>query len=253
MNHFSPHLFRNLKYIRPVHPKHLLLIGIIISLSLILIATAVYPGGSQASATTTGFDWKQNYLCNLFAPTAVNGAPNTARVWAITGWFIFCASLAYFFVDFSKKISPAAQAAVPTASPNPAAAPAPAPARTPGPARIIRYCGILGMLSAFLATTPLHDPAITAALIFTMISTLYIVIIVLTSKFTAFKILGILAMIIAYSAAAVYYTRFHLEILPTLQKATLAAFLIFFLCLYYFTTREDFPPPRRKSTPPSNY
>jgi hypothetical protein len=123
--------------------KHLLPLGIALSLALLTVAVDTYPGGNQISANAVGFDWKQNYLCNLFDAVAVNGAPNSARIWAIGGWFLFFA---------------------------------------------------------------------------------------------------ILSILIAYATATVYYTRFHLEILPTLQKATLVVALIWILSLHYFTTREDFAP-----------
>jgi hypothetical protein len=204
--------------------KFFLPLGITLSLALLAVAVRTYPGGSQISATSVGFDWKQNYLCNLFGETAVNGAVNTARSWAISGWAIMCISIASFFISFSGKVA------------------------AKGPARVIRYCGILGMISAFLAVTPLHDNAITGALVFSMISVVYITACLFKTKFTRLKILAIVAIVIAYAAAAVYYTRFHLEILPTLQKATLVSFLLFFLCLHYFTTREDFPPSSRVPT-----
>ena len=198
--------------------KHLLPLGIALSLALLTVAVNTYPGGNQFSANAVGFDWKQNYLCNLFGGTAVNGAPNSARIWAISGWFIFCASFAFFFIRFSLNID------------------------HPGPARIIRYCGILGMISAFLVVTPLHNAAITGTLVFSMISVLYITIFIFKSKMTWLKVLAILSILIAYTTATVYYTQFHLEILPTLQKATLAVALIWILSLHYFTGREDFAP-----------
>jgi hypothetical protein len=206
-----------------VRNKHLLPLGLALSLALLTVAVNTYPGGNQISANSVGFDWKQNYLCNLFGETAVNGAPNSGRLWAITGWFIFCASFAFFFIRFSQNIEP------------------------PGPTRIIRYCGILGMISAFLVVTPLHNTAITATLVFTMISVLYITIFVFKSKMAWLKILAILSILIAYATAAVYYTQFHLEILPTLQKATLMIALIWVLSLHYFARREDFAP---RPTPP---
>lgn len=198
--------------------RNKLFLPIAITLSLVLLAVAVntYPGGSQLNATSVGFDWKQNYICNLFGATAVNGAPNSARGWAISGWAIMCISIGAFFVSFSGNI------AIKSA------------------ARMIRYCGILSMVSAFLAVTPLHDYAITAALVFSMTSVVYITACVFRTKFTWLKVLAILSIVIAYTAAAVYYTRFHLEILPTLQKASLISFLAWFLSLHYFTTKEDF-------------
>ncbi len=198
--------------------QHLLPLGIALSLALLTVAVNTYPGGNQFSATSVGFDWKQNYLCNLFGETAVNGAPNKARIWAISGWFMFCSSFAFFFIRFSKNID------------------------VKNAARTIRYCGILGMIAAFLVVTPLHNNAITATLVFTMISVLYITIFVFKSKKTWLKILAILSILIAYATATVYFTRFHLEILPTLQKATLVVALIWVLSIHYFTTKADFAP-----------
>jgi len=88
-----------------VRSKHLLPLGIALSLALLTVAINTYPGGNQIDANSIGFDWKQNYLCNLFGKTAVNGARNSARIWAITGWFILCASFACFFIRFSKNIA----------------------------------------------------------------------------------------------------------------------------------------------------
>ncbi len=196
--------------------KHLLPFGIVLSLALLTVAVNTYPGGNQFDANYIGFDWKQNYLCNLFDKMAVNGARNSARIWAISGWFILCASFAFFFIRFSKNI------AVNSA------------------ARIIRYCGILGTISAFLVVTPLHNAAITATLVFLMISALYISIFIFKSKMTWLKILAVLLFLVAYSTAAIFYTSFHLEILPSMQKATLVVFLTWILSLQYFTRREDF-------------
>jgi hypothetical protein len=206
-----------------VRSKHLLPLGIALALALLAVGVNTYPGGNQLNASAVGFDWKQNYLCNLFDAMAVNGAANSARIWAISGWFILCGSFALFFIRFSKNI------AVASAS------------------RIIRYCGILGTVAAFLVVTPLHNIAITATLVFLMISALYICIFIFKSKMTWLKILAILLFLIAYATAAVFYTRFHLEILPSMQKATLVAFLTWTLSLQYFTRREDFA---ARPTPP---
>jgi hypothetical protein len=204
-----------------VQRKHLFPLGIVLAFILLTVAIRDYPGGTQFDAHSTGFDWKQNYLCNLFSATAINGAVNTARNWAIGGWLFMCMSFCWFYIDFSRKI-PVRSAAL-----------------------IIRYGGVAGMLCAWLAVTPFHDGAITAALCFNMIAVLYMLVFVLKSKRTALKILGILLMVIAYTTAGFYYTRFHLEMLPTLQKATLVAFLSWFLWLHYFTKLEDFTPSLR--------
>jgi hypothetical protein len=201
--------------------RHFLPVGILIGLGLILFATTLYPGGSAFNAASVGFSWKENYLCNLFGATAVNGALNSARFWAIGGWCVMCVTAALFFVTFSQRIPEI------------------------GPSRIICYCGVIGMLSSFLAVTPLHNFAITALLVFTMIAVLYILVFVFKSRLTWLKVLGCLTMLMTYAAAYVYYTSSFLEALPTLQKASVGCILVWFLCLHYLTTKADF----RKATP----
>ena len=52
--------------------KHSILLGIIISILLLFIATWHYPGGSQVDKNSVGFDWKNNYISNLFGKNAAN-------------------------------------------------------------------------------------------------------------------------------------------------------------------------------------
>jgi len=52
------------------------LFAIILAVSLLLIAIMVYPGGSRADKNSVGFDWKNNYVSNLFTETAINGSHN---------------------------------------------------------------------------------------------------------------------------------------------------------------------------------
>jgi len=105
--------------------KHSILLGIIISLLLLLVATLYYPGGSQSDKNSIGYDWKNNYLSNLFDARAVNGSENASRLWAIAGMLFLCASFALFFIKFPKKIS------------------------SKGAAKIIRYCGVSAMIFTF--------------------------------------------------------------------------------------------------------
>jgi hypothetical protein len=198
--------------------KYLILIGVIISISLLLVAALYYPGGSQHDKNSIGYDWKNNYLSNLFGANAVNGAPNASRPWAIAGMLFLCAGFALFFFEFSKKI----------------------PSKVS--AKIIRYFGVGAMLFAFLAVTPFHDIAITIASTLALISMFYIIIFVFTSKLHLFKILSVVCLVALYSCNYVYFTRTDLEILPVLQKAALLLTITWMLCLQYFTTITDFKP-----------
>lgn len=63
--------------------KYAVLLGIVISISLLVVATWYYPGGSQADINSVGYSWKNNYISNLFGEKAVNGAANAGRYWAV--------------------------------------------------------------------------------------------------------------------------------------------------------------------------
>ncbi|MGA2421150.1 MAG: hypothetical protein ABSG69_13805 [Candidatus Acidiferrum sp.] len=196
--------------------QHSVLLGIGISLLLLVVAALHYPGGSQADQHSVGYDWKNNYLSNLFSERAVNGSDNSARPWAISGMLFLCASLAWFFIEFSKKIS------------------------AKSPANIIRYCGAGAMLFAFLAVTPYHDEVITIASTLALVSMFYVTVFVFKSRLHLLKVLSVLCLLSLYVCNYVYYTRSHIEFLPVLQKIAVLITIGWILSLEYFTTQTDF-------------
>ena len=82
--------------------KNSILLGLVISILLLFIATSNYPGGSQVDKNSVGYDWKNNYISNLFGVKAVNGSANSARFWAIGGMIFFSSS----FADYSGESIP---------------------------------------------------------------------------------------------------------------------------------------------------
>jgi hypothetical protein len=196
--------------------KYSILLGIIISILLLLVAARHYPGGSQYNKNSIGYDWKNNYLSNLFEEKTVNGSDNTSRLWAISGMLFLCASFALFFMEFPKKIS------------------------SKGTAKIIRYCGVGAAIFSFLAVTPYHDTVITIASTLALISMFYITVFVFKSRLHLFGILSIVCLLAAYSCNYVYYTRSYVEYLPVLQKIALAITIIWILSLQYLTSITDF-------------
>jgi hypothetical protein len=68
-----------------VNKKYLPLYSIFLSLILLGVSVSLYPGGSQANLHSVGYDWKNNYLSNLFGEKAMNGPENASRPWAIAG------------------------------------------------------------------------------------------------------------------------------------------------------------------------
>jgi hypothetical protein len=196
--------------------KHLPLIGLLIGLSLLIVATTFYPGGSQQDVNSVGFDWKNNYLCNLFFEKAMNGSANGSRSWAIAGWFIICLSFALFFIDFSAKMA------------------------LKSAATVVRYSGIAAMTAYFLVVTPFHDMMVTIGLALSLVTLFYIIVCLFKSRLTFLKILSIACILTGYWSAYIYYTRNHIGILPVMQKITMLGLIILLLSLQYFTRREDF-------------
>jgi len=52
------------------------LVCVLLALTLMLVATRFYPGGTLDDPTVVGFDWSRHYLTNLFRPVALNGQSN---------------------------------------------------------------------------------------------------------------------------------------------------------------------------------
>lgn len=201
--------------------KHAILMIIIISVILLFIAALFYPGGSQLDKHSIGYDWRNNYISNLFYPKALNGADNPARFWAVSAMLFFCTGFTLFFAEFPKKI------------------------HAEGSAGIIKYFGISAMVFAFLAVTPLHDTMITIGGTLALVSMFYITVYLFKSKLHLLKILSVICLLVFYCCNYIYYTGKYLGILPIMQKVCFFLVVIWMLSLQYFTTITDFQP--RKS------
>src|SRR5689334_18209223 len=116
---------------------HLPLIGILVSVLLFVLATKYYPGGTTESAETVGYEWGRNYICTLFWPTALNGAANPARRFAIPAWFFLCLSIAIIFRNIARHSNSKFQK------------------------KVIEIGGIGAAMYAFLVVTPMHDLLVT--------------------------------------------------------------------------------------------
>ena len=81
--------------------KFLPTIGILLFIGIYIYASTLYPGGSQADLNSVGFDWSNNYWCNLMLDDGLNGITNKAQPVAITGIIILCSSMIIFFFQFA--------------------------------------------------------------------------------------------------------------------------------------------------------
>lgn len=197
--------------------KHIVLLGVMIAIVLIVIATIVYPGGSLFDKNAIGFDWSKNFISNLFGAKALNGADNPARIWADAGMIFLSLSYAIFFIQFSKKI----------------------PARHAS--KVIRYLGAGGALFSFLIVTPLHDIVITISSTLSLISIFYITVYILMSRLHLFKAMCIICLLIFYYTLYLYGWGYY-ERLAIMQKIAFASQILLILCLNYFVQKKHFEP-----------
>jgi hypothetical protein len=195
--------------------KYSVLLGVIIGLSLILIAAQVYPGGNVSDKNAVGFVWSKNFISNLFQAKAVNGADSSSRIWADAGMIFISLGFASFFIGFSKRIP------------------------SKGSANVIKYLGVTAMVCSFLIVTPLHDSMVLLSGTLYLVSIFYITVFVLMSKLHVFKFLCILCMLIFYSTLYIYGIQ-NFGLLAVMQKVTFFSTIILILLLEYFTKAEDF-------------
>ncbi len=81
---------------------HIPLMGIILFFLGYIWSASLYPGGSKFILQADGFDWFHNYWCDLLMPTAYNGIPNEAYIFAMATLIELCLVLAFLFYQFPK-------------------------------------------------------------------------------------------------------------------------------------------------------
>src|SRR5262249_52271986 len=119
--------------------KHSVLICVVISVMFLVTATVLYPGGSILDHNSVGFDWSRNFFSNLFLATALNGAANPSRIWALIGMAFNSIGYGLFFIHTSRKI-PHKHTQV-----------------------VLMSIGVVNMLFTFLVATRLHDSMVTVS------------------------------------------------------------------------------------------
>jgi hypothetical protein len=196
--------------------KYSVLTGIIASVSLLIFAPLVYPGGSVFDKNSIGFNWTKNFISNLLAAKAENGSDNPARIWADAGMIFLSVSIALFFINFSRKI-PIKSAA-----------------------DIIKYLGAGNLLFTFLVITPLHHGLmVSIASTFFLLGLFYVTVFIFKSRLHLFKFLCIICLLIFYGTLYLYGTG-NWNWLPIMQKITFISSILLVLAVEYFTRKEDF-------------
>jgi hypothetical protein len=186
-------------------PSLLPVYGICLFIVLYVVATLLYPGGSDDDKTIKGFSWFHNYWCELMAPDALNGMPNTARPVAITGLFVLAVSLSVFWYQAASLFNNRARGYW-----------------------LIRYPGILSMLCLLLFFVVPHDVALNAAGLPGVIALFGVLAGLYKKKLFRLLGLGILCMILCLINNYIYYSDASMYYLPVIQKITFFFFLLWF-------------------------
>ena len=185
-------------------------IGIVIFVGLYIFSSTLYPGGSQANLNSEGFDWINNYWCNLMNEKGMNGQTNPAKPYSIIAMIILCLSLMFFFIQFAQIYS-----------------------KSKIWKRIIKTSGIISMSFAILIFTKYHDLMTTLSSIFGLFVVIGIIREIYKSKLSIYKITGVICILILGLNNYIYYTQQFIEVLPLLQKITFAIVLLWIIGLNF--------------------
>lgn len=185
-------------------------LGILCFGILYVYASELYPGGSQANLESEGFDWINNYWCNLMNEKSMNGEPNPARPISIFAMLVLCLSLTIFFFQFSAYI-----------------------AKHKIWKRIIKIAGLFSMIFATLIFTKYHDSMTMISSFFGLFVVLGMIKEVYGSKLQKYKISGIGGLLLLGLNNYMYYTTQYIEWLPFIQKVTFLIVLMWMIGLNY--------------------
>lgn len=191
-------------------------IGIGIFVASYVYSSTLYPGGSQADPNTVGFDWLNNYWCNLTNERAMNGQLNPARPFAVFAMMILCGSLLLFFFQFSQKMVTDRFWKI-----------------------AIQTSGVFAMIFSSLIFTSHHDLMTILASIFGIVTVIGIIREIYKSQLVLFKWSGIFCMFLLGLNNYIYYSNRMIEYLPLLQKITFVCVLLWITAINYRMSRND--------------
>lgn len=185
-------------------------LGILFFILLFFYSTTLYPGGSQANLNSEGFDWVNNFWCNLMNEKGINGQPNPARPYSIFAMTYLCLSLMIFFIRFSEVFS-----------------------KNKRWSQIIKIGGILSMVSAIFISTKYHDLMTIISSSFGLFVVIGIIKEIYQSDLSIYKITGVVCLVLLGVNNYIYYSNNFIIWLPLIQKFTFIIVLAWIVGLNY--------------------
>ncbi|MDA9774423.1 hypothetical protein N9B82_05650 [Saprospiraceae bacterium] len=183
-------------------------IGILSFICLFLYASSLYPGGSQADLSSVGYDWVNNYWCNLLNEKAMNKQVNPARPYAIFAMATLCVSLISFFINIGRSYS-----------------------EFKFWSRAIEYGGTLSMITAIFMFTKYHDIITVISSFLGLFAVLGISVIIYKSSFRFYKYTAIFIGFLLFINNFIYYSGSGISYLPLVQKFSMLVVLLWVIGL----------------------
>lgn len=182
--------------------------GMILFVVFYIIAAWQYPGGSYAFPNKTGFNFKDNYLCDLLDAQTINGLQNTARTYARIALAILCFSLILLWVYLPKLFTVKNKGQI-----------------------IMSVAGILSMVITLFLASEVHDIIIRIAGVFGTLALILAVFELYKDRYVILFFLGIICLVLFLTNYYIYETGLLLYTLPLIQKITFLFCISWFLLL----------------------
>jgi hypothetical protein len=184
------------------------LLGVIGFAFFYYLATLYYPGGSNFDRKSIGFDWMNNYWCDLTGKFAKNGKKNEARTFALTGMFILCFTLSFLWYYLPQFFHENKFNQI-----------------------IIKSSGICSMFILFFLFTPYHDIVIALGGLLSIIPLIGTYRELYKNKLTKLFFLGLFSFLLILFNYLIYISNFFILFLPIIQKITFIVFLIWIFAI----------------------
>lgn len=191
-----------------VPPRRLYIpvLAMVLFVGLYAVAAFTYPGGSWNDPSHIGFNFWNNYLCDLLDTHAVNGELNPARFWSRAALAVLCTGLFYLWyhlpILFTKRGNGV---------------------------RVMWWAGLLAFCTTLFLSADTHDISVWISGIIGTIALITLIIELIRNSYTRLYPLGIICVGVFMVNYGIYETRFGIEILPAFQKLTFTLFLLWFL------------------------
>ncbi len=189
------------------------LVGIVLFIFFYIIAAINYPGGSDIAQNQTGFSLKNNYLCDLLDNQAINGALNSARIYASIALAILCFSLILLWYHLPKLFDRKNKAQT-----------------------IMSITGILSLIITLFLASGIHDIIIRIAGVFGVAALLISFIELYKANYYKLLIFGMICLLLFLTNYYIYETEILIDKLPLIQKVTFLFFCNWFvllsICIY---------------------